>query len=87
LRVVCQRRFWKALSCGGKRLTSGDIEIRKAQRADYEKVAEMHYPVWLESYTGIVVPYLLDIFVKAKDPARNMRGQVLKYSETVPARP
>ena len=43
---------------------SGDIEIREAQRADYEKVAEMHYPVWLESYTGITVPHLLDIFVK-----------------------
>ena len=65
---------------------SGDIEIREAQRADYEKVAEMHYPVWLESYTGIIVPYLLDIFVKHwadnEYPQRVSEGLTIMLAES-----
>jgi GNAT superfamily N-acetyltransferase len=40
---------------------SGDIKIRAAKPADFARVAEMHYPVWRESWAGIVADYLLDM--------------------------
>lgn len=65
---------------------SGDIDIREAQLTDYEKVAEMHYPVWSESYTGIVVPYLLDIFVRhwadQVYPQRVSEGRTIMLAES-----
>jgi GNAT superfamily N-acetyltransferase len=38
------------------------ISIRQAEPADYENVAEMHYPSWRLSYRGIMTPQMLDLF-------------------------
>jgi GNAT superfamily N-acetyltransferase len=40
---------------------SGDVKIRRAGPDDYAKVAEMHYPVWRKSWSGIVEDFVLDI--------------------------
>jgi GNAT superfamily N-acetyltransferase len=37
-----------------------DIRIRKAKPSDFAKVAEMHYPVWRASWSGIVPDDTLD---------------------------
>lgn len=42
-------------------MTCSDIRIREAKPDDYADVAEMHYPVWRRSWTGILAPPLLDI--------------------------
>ena len=42
-------------------MTSSDIRIREAKPDDFANVAEMHYPVWRQSWTGILAPPLLDI--------------------------
>jgi GNAT superfamily N-acetyltransferase len=47
-------------------VTSSDIRIREAKPDDYADVAEMHYPVWRRSWTGILTPPLLDILGPAK---------------------
>jgi len=38
-----------------------DIRIREAKAADFAKVAQMHYPVWRQSWAGILPDYMLDI--------------------------
>ncbi|WP_211699409.1 GNAT family N-acetyltransferase [Mycobacterium spongiae] len=38
------------------------ISLRQAGPADYENVAEMHYPSWRSSYRGIMTPQMLDLF-------------------------
>ena len=38
-----------------------DITIRQAKPADFAKVADMHYPVWRQSWSGILADYLLDM--------------------------
>jgi GNAT superfamily N-acetyltransferase len=47
-------------------VTSSDIRIREATRDDFADVAEMHYPVWRQSWAGILSPPLLDILGPAK---------------------
>lgn len=47
-------------------MTSSDIRIREAKPDDYTDVAEMHYPVWRRSWTGILTPFLLDVLGPAK---------------------
>ena len=42
-------------------MEASDITIREAKPDDYARVAEMHYPVWRRSWTGILAPPLLDI--------------------------
>jgi L-amino acid N-acyltransferase YncA len=37
-----------------------DIRIRKANQADFTTVAEMHYPVWRQSWRGILADDMLD---------------------------
>jgi GNAT superfamily N-acetyltransferase len=44
----------------------GDIRIREANPADYAKVAQMHYPVWRQSWSGILSDFLLDIVATPK---------------------
>jgi ribosomal protein S18 acetylase RimI-like enzyme len=45
---------------------SSDVRIREAKPGDYADVAEMHYPVWRRSWTGIVGPPVLDLLGPAK---------------------
>jgi GNAT superfamily N-acetyltransferase len=40
---------------------ASDIRIREAKPSDFAKVAEMHYPVWRQSWAGILADYMLDI--------------------------
>jgi GNAT superfamily N-acetyltransferase len=40
---------------------ASDIRIREATPDDFANVAEMHYPVWRRSWTGIVAPPVLDL--------------------------
>jgi GNAT superfamily N-acetyltransferase len=43
-----------------------DIKIRKAGPSDFEKVAAMHYPVWRESWAGILDDHVLDVIATPK---------------------
>jgi GNAT superfamily N-acetyltransferase len=38
------------------------VEIRQAQIEDFPAVATMHYPVWLDSNSGVMTPYVLSLF-------------------------
>ncbi len=42
-------------------MTNGDITIRRAGPNDFARVAEMHYPVWRQSWTGILPDSTLDV--------------------------
>ncbi|KLO47175.1 GNAT family acetyltransferase [Mycobacterium nebraskense] len=42
-------------------MKSRDIRIREAKPSDFDKVAEMHYLVWRQSWNGILADYMLDI--------------------------
>ncbi|HWS94682.1 MAG TPA: N-acetyltransferase, partial [Mycobacterium sp.] len=42
-------------------MTSSDIRIREAEPVDFTDVAEMHYPVWRRSWTGILAAPVLDL--------------------------
>ncbi len=63
-----------------------EIEIRKAQPEDYEKIAEMHYPVWLESYNVIMPPSMTDVFVNGFAhvwyPQRVSEGDTIMLAES-----
>ena len=37
------------------------VTVRRAKRADFAAVAEMHYPVWRQSWAGILIPPVLDL--------------------------
>lgn len=43
------------------RVRRDDIRIREAQPADFANIAQMHYPVWRQSWSGILADYLLDM--------------------------
>jgi GNAT superfamily N-acetyltransferase len=45
---------------------SSDVKIRRAGPNDFAKVAEMHFPVWRQSWAGIVEDYLLDVMATPK---------------------
>jgi GNAT superfamily N-acetyltransferase len=45
---------------------SKDVKLRRAGPSDFEKVAEMHFPVWRKSWAGIVEDYLLDLIATPK---------------------
>jgi GNAT superfamily N-acetyltransferase len=45
---------------------SAEIRIREARPADFAKVAEMHYPVWRRSWSGILADYMLDMIATPK---------------------
>lgn len=42
-------------------MKSKDVKIRRAGPSDFEKVSEMHYPVWRQSLAGIVEDFVLDV--------------------------
>ncbi|WP_205877465.1 alpha/beta fold hydrolase [Mycobacterium camsae] len=42
-------------------MRSSDIRIREAKPRDYARVAAMHYPVWRQSWKGIVATHVLDM--------------------------
>jgi GNAT superfamily N-acetyltransferase len=48
------------------RTRSGDIRIREAKPTDFAKIAAMHYPVWRQSWSGIVDDFLLDMIESPK---------------------
>jgi GNAT superfamily N-acetyltransferase len=58
-------------------VTDSDIRIREAKPDDYADVAEMHYPVWRRSWTGILAPPLLDILGTPKRWAAEIYPQSL----------
>lgn len=47
-------------------MKSGDIRIREAKPKDFAKVAEMHYPVWRQSWDGMLADYMLDLLATPK---------------------
>jgi GNAT superfamily N-acetyltransferase len=50
----------------GARVKTGDIGIREAKPTDFAKVAQMHYPVWRQSWSGILADFLLDMIATPK---------------------
>ncbi|OBA60248.1 GNAT family acetyltransferase [Mycobacterium sp. 1100029.7] len=42
-------------------MKSSDVKLRKAGPNDFDKVAQMHYPVWRQSWDGIVDLFVLDV--------------------------
>lgn len=57
-----------------------DIRIRQATRADYPDVAEMHYPVWRQSWYGVLTTPLLDILGPARRWVADVYPQSLERS-------
>lgn len=47
-------------------MRSSEIRIREAKPKDFARVAAMHYPVWRQSWDGIVAPHVLDLIVTPK---------------------
>ncbi len=47
-------------------MRSSDIRIREAKPKDYARVAAMHYPVWRQSWNGIVAMHVLDMISTPK---------------------
>jgi GNAT superfamily N-acetyltransferase len=45
---------------------ASDIRIREATPDDFATVADMHYPVWRRSWTGILTAPVLDLLGPAK---------------------
>jgi GNAT superfamily N-acetyltransferase len=60
-----------------RRVTSSDIRIREAEPADFAGVAEMHFPVWRQSWTGMVAAHLLDMLGPPKRWAAVVYPQTL----------
>jgi ribosomal protein S18 acetylase RimI-like enzyme len=54
-----------------------DIIIRAAKRADFVRVAEMHYPVWRQSWAGIMIPAVLDVLGPASRWAAELYPKAL----------
>ncbi|BBX74226.1 N-acetyltransferase [Mycobacterium shinjukuense] len=55
----------------------GDIRIREAKPADFAKVAKMHYPVWRQSWTGILEAHVLDMLAQPNRWATELYPQTL----------
>lgn len=47
-------------------MRSSDIRIREAKPKDFARVATMHYPVWRQSWSGIVATHVLDMISTPK---------------------
>jgi GNAT superfamily N-acetyltransferase len=45
---------------------SPNVTIRRAEPGDFEKVAQMHYPVWRQSCRGIIHEFMLDLIATPK---------------------
>lgn len=48
----------RGVSSEGAHVKPSNIRIRAAKPIDFPKVAAMHYPVWRQSWTGILDPQL-----------------------------
>jgi pimeloyl-ACP methyl ester carboxylesterase/GNAT superfamily N-acetyltransferase len=57
---------------------SSDIRIREAKPKDYARVAAMHYPVWRQSWKGIVATHVLDMISTPKTWADTFYPTTLK---------
>lgn len=51
---------------GGARVRSSDIRIREARPKEFARVAAMQYPVWRQSWRGIVATHVLDMLSTPK---------------------
>lgn len=47
-------------------MKAADIRIREAKPRDFAKVAQMHYPVWRQSWNGMLADYLIDLLGSPK---------------------
>lgn len=47
-------------------MKSSDVKIRRAAPNEFAKVAAMHFPVWKQSWAGIIEEYLLDVMATPK---------------------
>lgn len=58
-------------------MKSSDVKIRRAEPKEFAKVAQMHFPVWKQSWAGIIEDYMLDVMATPKWWAE------VKYPEAV----
>ena len=58
-------------------MKSSDVKIRRAEPKEFAKVAEMHFPVWKQSWAGMIDDYMLDVMATPKWWAE------VKYPEAV----
>ena len=42
-------------------MKSSDVKIRRAGPNEFEKVAEMHFPVWRRPWAGMLEDYMLEV--------------------------
>ncbi|OQZ90449.1 GNAT family N-acetyltransferase [Mycobacterium alsense] len=47
-------------------MQASDVAIREATPDDFAAVADMHYPAWRRSWTGILIPAVLDLLGPAR---------------------
>lgn len=59
-------------------MRSSEIRIREAKPKDYARVAAMHYPVWRQSWNGIVATHVLDMISTPKTWAETFYPTTLK---------
>ncbi|ORA25267.1 GNAT family N-acetyltransferase [Mycobacterium angelicum] len=58
-------------------MKSRDIKIRQAKPADFAKVAAMHYPVWRQSWSGMLSDYELNMLAPPQHWAAQLYPQTL----------
>ncbi|WP_239655215.1 GNAT family N-acetyltransferase [Mycobacterium riyadhense] len=58
-------------------MKSRDIRIREAKPIDFPKVVAMHYPVWRQSWSGILAAHLLDMLAQPNRWATEFYPQTL----------
>lgn len=61
-------------------MKSHEIRTREAKPTDFATVAAMHYPVWRQSWNGILATYLLDMIASPKRWAKESYPLNLKRS-------
>ncbi|MHA7650445.1 alpha/beta fold hydrolase [Mycobacterium sp. ML4] len=59
-------------------MRSSEIRIREAKPKDFARVAAMHYPVWRQSWKGIVATHVLDMISTPKTWAETFYPSTLK---------
>ncbi|BBX97412.1 GNAT family N-acetyltransferase [Mycobacterium lacus] len=58
-------------------MKSSDIRIREAKPIDFPKIVEMHYPVWRQSWSGMLAAHLLDMLAQPQRWASEFYPQTL----------
>ncbi|SOJ54482.1 hypothetical protein MSIMFB_01974 [Mycobacterium simulans] len=62
-------------------MKSRDIRIREAKPTDFVRVAAMHYPVWRQSWSGIIATHLLDMLAQPNRWAAEFYPQTLSRKD------